>query len=125
VTYKESQNALLCNNFSQLKASVYQIFLHKKCTKNQISQQIGDFWSKPAYGKTPPKNPDNCIHMIMENFDSLGSFTKGTKINQSNKLCHQFKTDILQDARCVQIGAKLPRNNNAGMILGLGLILEV
>jgi hypothetical protein len=31
----------------------------------------------------------------MENFNSLGIFTKGTKINQLNKLCHQFNTNIL------------------------------
>ncbi len=33
--------------------------------------------------------------MIMENLNSLGIFTKGTKINQLNKFCHQFNTDIL------------------------------
>jgi hypothetical protein len=31
----------------------------------------------------------------MENFNSLGVFKKGTKINSLNKLCHQFNTDIL------------------------------
>jgi hypothetical protein len=34
---KESQNALLCNTCSQLKASAYQISLHKQCAQNQIS----------------------------------------------------------------------------------------
>jgi hypothetical protein len=32
---------------------------------------------------------------MMENFNSLGVFTKETKINSLNKLCHQFNTDIL------------------------------
>jgi hypothetical protein len=32
---------------------------------------------------------------MMENFNSLGIFTKGTKINSLNKLCHQFNVDIL------------------------------
>jgi hypothetical protein len=31
----------------------------------------------------------------MENFNSLGIFTKGTNINSLNKLCRQFNTDIL------------------------------
>ncbi len=31
----------------------------------------------------------------MENFNSLGIFTNGTKINSLNKLCWQFNTDIL------------------------------
>ncbi len=31
----------------------------------------------------------------MENFNSLGVFTKGTKINSLNKLCRKYNTDIL------------------------------
>jgi hypothetical protein len=31
----------------------------------------------------------------MENFNSLGVFTKGTKINSLNKLCRRFNTDVL------------------------------
>jgi hypothetical protein len=31
----------------------------------------------------------------MEKFNSLGVFTKGTKINSLHKLCHRFNTDIL------------------------------
>ncbi len=31
----------------------------------------------------------------MENFNSLGFFTNGVKINALNKLCHKFKMDIL------------------------------
>jgi hypothetical protein len=31
----------------------------------------------------------------MENFNSLGFFTNGVKINALNKLCCKFKTDIL------------------------------
>ncbi len=38
VIHKESQNAQICNNSSQLKAWTYQISLYKKCTQNQISQ---------------------------------------------------------------------------------------
>jgi hypothetical protein len=33
--------------------------------------------------------------MILENFNSLEIFTKGTKINSLNKLCRQFNADIL------------------------------
>ncbi len=31
----------------------------------------------------------------MENFNSLGFFTKGTKINSLNKLCRKYNTDVL------------------------------
>ncbi len=47
------------------------------------------------YGWAPSTKPNNCVWVIMENFNSLGVFTKGTKINSLNKLCHQFNTDIL------------------------------
>ncbi len=31
----------------------------------------------------------------MENFNSLGVFTNGTKINALNKICREFKADVL------------------------------
>ncbi len=31
----------------------------------------------------------------MENFNSLGFFMKGTKINSLNKLCRKYNTDVL------------------------------
>jgi hypothetical protein len=48
----------------------------------------------PAYGQAPRVKPDDCVRLIMENFTSLGIFTKGTQINSLNKLCRQFNTDI-------------------------------
>jgi hypothetical protein len=50
----------------------------------------------------------------MENFNSLGIFTKGTKINSLNKLYH-LTPIFWQAARLRKIGVKLPRNNNSGM----------
>jgi hypothetical protein len=92
---KKSCSAQLCQNHSQLAASAYQISLHKQHAQNQVSRQIEDFFRKPAYGKAPREKPDNCICVMMENFNSLGIFTKGTKINSLNKLCRQFNVDIL------------------------------
>jgi hypothetical protein len=92
---KESRTAQSQNNRSQLVKSAYQIALHEQSAQNQISQQIKEFLRKPAYGKAPREKPNNCIQMIMENFNSLGIFTKGTKINSLNKLCREFNTDIL------------------------------
>jgi hypothetical protein len=48
-----------------------------------------------VYGQTPQEKPDDCICISMENFNSLGVFTKGTKINSLNKLCWRFNTDVL------------------------------
>ncbi len=92
---KESRSAQLRQNRSQLAASAYQISLHKQHAQNQVSQQIEDFFREPAYGKAPWEKPDNCICVMMENFNSLGIFIKGTKINSLNKLCRQFNIDIL------------------------------
>jgi hypothetical protein len=55
----------------------------------------------------------------MENFNSLGVFTKGTKINSLNKLCHQFNTDILAgcktQADCFQASKEQQFKNIIGM----------
>jgi hypothetical protein len=48
-----------------------------------------------AYGQAPQEIPVDCIWVIMENFNSLGVFTKGTKINRLNKLCRKYNTDVL------------------------------
>jgi hypothetical protein len=48
-----------------------------------------------VYGQAPQEKPDDCICVIMENFNSLGFFTKGTKINSLNKLCRKYNTDVL------------------------------
>jgi hypothetical protein len=73
----------------------FQIAQHESNAKNQITQQVNDFWRKPAYGKATGTKPDNCVCVVMENFNSLGVFTNGVKINALNKLCRKFKTDIL------------------------------
>jgi len=72
-----------------------QIAQHESCARNQITRQIDDFWRKTAYDKAPGVKPDNCIRVVMENFNSLGFFTSGVKINTLNKLCRKFNTDIL------------------------------
>ena len=48
-----------------------------------------------AYEQAPQEKPDDCIRVIMENFNSLGVFTNGTKINSLNKLCWKYNTDDL------------------------------
>jgi hypothetical protein len=81
----------------------------------QISQQIGDFLQMQDYGQSLSKKPDNCIQVIMENFNSLGIFTNGTKINSLNKFAVNSTPIFWQAARLRQIGIKLPRNNK-GML---------
>ena len=92
---KKNRTALLCNNNSLLTKTAYQIAQHESSANNQITRQVNDFWRKPAYGKAPGSKPDNCVRIVMENFNSLGVFTNGVKINALNKLCRKFKTDIL------------------------------
>jgi hypothetical protein len=56
---------------------------------------MGDFMRTQVYGQAPQEKPDDCIQVIMENFNSLGVFPKGTKINNLNKLCRRFNTNVL------------------------------
>ena len=60
----------------------------------------------------PGTKPDNCVHVMMENFNSLGVFTNGVKINALNKLCCKFKTDILAGCK-TQADTKQPMSNNS------------
>ena len=92
---KKNRTALLRNNNSLLAGTAYQIAQHESSASNQITRQVDDFWRKPAYGKAPGSKPDNCVQIVMENFNSLGVFTNGVKINALNKLCRKFKADIL------------------------------
>jgi hypothetical protein len=95
VIHKESCTSQLCNIRSNLTTSAYQIAQQEQSAQLQISQQIGDFLQMHDYERAPSTKPGNCVRVIMENFNSLGVFTKGTKINSLNKLCRQFNTDIL------------------------------
>ncbi len=81
VIHKESCTSQLCNNRSNLAASAYQIAQHKQSAQFWISPQIGDFLQMQDYGQAPSTKSNNCVWVIMENFNSLGVFTKGTKIN--------------------------------------------
>jgi hypothetical protein len=92
---KRNRTAILQKNNSHLAVTAFQIAQHESGARNQITRQIDDFWCKTAYGKAPEAKPDNCVRVVMENFNSLGFFTNGVKINALNKLCRKFNSDIL------------------------------
>jgi hypothetical protein len=106
---------------SQLAASTYQISLHDQHAQNQVSLQIADFFRKPAYEKAPREMPDNCVCVMMENFNSLGIFTKGTKINSLNKLCQQFNTNILAGCKTQADWRQATKEQQFRNIIGIGM----
>jgi hypothetical protein len=121
VIHKESCTSQLCNNRSNLAASAYQIAQHKQSSQLQISQQIGDFLQMQDYGRTPSTKPNNCVQVIMENFNSLGVFTKGTKINCLNKLCHQFNTNILAGCETQADWCQASEEQQFRNVIGMGM----
>ena len=92
---KRNRTAILQKNNSHLAATAFQIAQHESDARNQITRQLDDFWRRTAYGKALGAKPDNCVRVVMENFNSLGVFTNGVKINALNKLCRKFNSDIL------------------------------
>ncbi len=118
---KESLSAQLCQNCSQLAASAYQTSLHEQHAQNQVSWQIEDFFCEPAYGKAPREKPDNYIRVMMGNFNSLGFFTKGTKINSLNKLCRQFNIDILAGCKTQADWRQATKEQQFRNIIGVGM----
>ncbi len=48
-----------------------------------------------VYEQAPQEKLDDCMRVIMENFNSQGVFTKDTKINSLKKLCRKYNTDVL------------------------------
>jgi hypothetical protein len=73
------------------------------------------------YGRAPSKKPDNCISVIMENFYSLAIFTKGTKINSLNMLCHQFNTGILAGCKTRADWHQASEEHQFRNVIGVGM----
>jgi hypothetical protein len=57
----------------------------------------------------------------MENFNSLGIFKKGTKINSLNKLCHQFNTDILAGCKTQVDWHQASEEQQFRNVIGVGM----
>ena len=57
----------------------------------------------------------------MENFNSLGIFKKGTKINSLNKLCHQFNTVILAGCKTQVDWHQASEEQHFRNVIGVGM----
>jgi hypothetical protein len=118
---RKNRTALLRNNNSNLVEKAFQIAKHESSAKNQIIWQVNDFWQKTAYGKAPGIKPDNCVCIVMENFNSLGFFTNGVKINALNKLCRKFKMDILTGCKTQADWRQATNEKQFQNIIGVGM----
>ncbi len=121
VIHKESCTSQLCNNRSNLTASAHQIAQHKQSAQLQISHEIGDFLQMQDYGWVPSTKPDNCTQNSMEDFNSLGVFTKGTKINSLNKFCCQFNTNILAGCKTQAYRHQASKEQQFRNVIGVGM----
>jgi hypothetical protein len=57
----------------------------------------------------------------MENFNSLGIFTKGTKINSLNRLCRQFNADILAGCKTQADWQQAGEEQQFRNVIGVGM----
>jgi hypothetical protein len=57
----------------------------------------------------------------MENFNSLGIFTNGTKINSLNKLCRQFNTNILAGCKPQADWCQASEEQQFGNVISIGM----
>ena len=57
----------------------------------------------------------------MEIFNSLGVFTKGTKINSLKKLCHQFNTDFLAGCKTQADWHQASEGQQFRNVIGVGM----
>jgi hypothetical protein len=57
----------------------------------------------------------------MENFNSLGIFTNGTKINSLNKLCQQFNTNILAGCETQADWRQASEEQQFRNVIGIGM----
>jgi hypothetical protein len=74
-----------------------------------------------AYGQAPQEKPDDCIWVITENFNSLGVFTKGTKINSLNKLCRKYNTDVLAGCKAQADWRQATDDQQFRNLIGVGM----
>jgi hypothetical protein len=58
---------------------------------------------------------------MMENFNSLGIFAKGTKINSLNKLCRQSNVDILAGCETQADWHQATKEQQFRNIIGVGM----
>jgi hypothetical protein len=58
----------------------------------------------------------------MENFNSLGLFTKGTKINSLHKLCRKFNTNILAGCKTQADWRQATKEQQFRNIIGVGMV---
>jgi hypothetical protein len=119
--HKDNRISQLRNNRLQLTATAYQIAQHEQSATSQIRKQVEEFWHKPAYGKAPRKKPSDCVRVIMENFNSLGVFTNGTKINALNKICREFKADVLAGCETQADWCQATEEQQFKNIIGVGM----
>ncbi len=75
----------------------------------------------PAYGQAPRVKPNDCVRLIMENFNSLGIFTNGTNINSLNKLCRQFNNNILAGCKTQADWRQATEEQQFRNIIGVGM----
>ncbi len=63
--------------------------------------------------------------MIIENFNSLGVFTNGTKINALNKICREFKADVLAGCKTQADWRQATEEQQFEDILGVGMDMRI
>jgi hypothetical protein len=73
------------------------------------------------YGWAQSTKLDNYVQVTMENFNSLGVFTKGAKINSLNKLCHQFNADILAGCKTQADWRQASEEQQFRNVIGMGM----
>ncbi len=59
--------------------------------------------------------------VIVENFNSLGVFTNGTKINALNTMCREFKADILAGCKTQADWRQATEEQQFKNIIGVGM----
>ncbi len=118
---KKNRTALLRNNNSLLTKTAYQIAQHESSANNQITQQVDDFWRKPAYSKAPGSKPDNCVQIVMENFNSLdilaGCETQADWRQATDEQQFQNIIGVRMDTRSVvphNINEQMQQNQHGG-----------
>jgi hypothetical protein len=82
---------------------------------------LGIYLHIQGYGQAHREKPDNCIQVIMENFNSLGIFMNGTKINSLNKLCQIFNTNILAGCKTQADWCQASEEQQFRNVIGIGM----
>jgi hypothetical protein len=98
MTTRKSRHAHQKRKDTGIAITPHQLAHAKNIALRQVTPTSTEVGKNEKYGHAPQEKPKHSIRIAMENFNSLCILLGNAKITAINKLCRDFKVDLL--CRC-------------------------